>query len=261
MVKSNEPDDEIGKQFFQVTKYMRDEMTGNRLNWTSKPKTYKKYPQMPEFVLHPPEKLKFNRSLRDIFQLRRSKRRFSSKAMTLEAISYLCWGATGISKDNGNFQYRTAPSAGALYPIETYVVLNQSIQDKDKVTSIPSGIYHYNILKHSLEQLKVGNFGYQIAKAALDQQMVMKAPLVFIWTSIFERTMWKYKQRGFRYIFLDTGHIAAHLSLCAVDCGLGSCQIAAFYDTELNQILEVDGERESAVYMSVVGHADPNHSF
>ena len=87
-------------------------------------------------------------------------------------------------------------------------------------TIIPPGIYHYNIFQHTLEQLKGGDFRYQIAHAALDQQMAARAPIVFIWTAIFQRSKWKYKQRAYRYVFLDAGHIAAHLSLAATDLGL-----------------------------------------
>ena len=143
-------------------------------------------------------------------------------------------------------EFRTAPSAGGLYPIETYVVIN-------RVDGIEQGVYHYNIRRHALEELELGNFGRQIALAALDQRMCLEASFVIIWTAIFERSKWKYKQRGYRYMYLDAGHIAENLALACTGIGLGSCQIGALYDEEVNSIIDVDGVEESVLYMSSVG--------
>jgi SagB-type dehydrogenase family enzyme len=81
-----------------------------------------------------------------------------------------------------------------------------------------------------------------------------EASIVFLWTAVFERSKWKYGQRAYRYVYLDAGHIAQNFALSAVSLGLGSCQIGAFFDDEINQILRVDGIGESVVYLSVVGH-------
>lgn len=83
--------------------------------------------------------------------------------------------------------------------------------------------------------------------------MVEKADVVFIWSAVFDRSKWKYKQRAYRYIYLDAGHIAQNLALAAVALGLGSCQIAAIYDDEANDLPGLDGTGESVIYMSVVG--------
>jgi SagB-type dehydrogenase family enzyme len=80
-----------------------------------------------------------------------------------------------------------------------------------------------------------------------------RAPCVFIWTAVFQRSKWKYMQRAYRYIYLDVGHIAQNLALASVALGLGSCQIGALYDEEVNDLVGVDGREESAVYMSAVG--------
>ena len=84
--------------------------------------------------------------------------------------------------------------------------------------------------------------------------MCSNAPVVIIWTAVFSRTKWKYGQRAYRYIYLDAGHIAQNLALSATSIGLGSCQIGAFFDDEINQILDINGFDESAIYMSVVGY-------
>jgi SagB-type dehydrogenase family enzyme len=145
------------------------------------------------------------------------------------------------------FAFRACPSAGALYPVETYLVLNN-------VERIEAGIYHFNIPDNSLEQLQKGDFRLKIAQAALDQDMAFAANAVFVWTALFERAKWKYEQRAYRYVYLDAGHIAQNLALAAVALNLGTCQIAALYDEEINALLDIDGEEESVLYMSVVGH-------
>ena len=83
--------------------------------------------------------------------------------------------------------------------------------------------------------------------------MAYSANVVFIWTAVFQRSKWKYDQRAYRYVYLDAGHIAQNLALAAVSLGLGTCQIGALYDEEVNTLISVDGEEESVVYMSAVG--------
>ena len=163
-----------------------------------------------------------------------------------EILSYLLWASTGISRKEEGYEFRTAPSAGALYPIETYLVVNN-------IKEINPGVYHYNIQNHYLELLKEGDYAVETAKAALGQKMCVEASVVFIWTAIFQRMKWKYNQRAYRYVYLDAGHIAENLALTATSLDLGSCQIGALYDDEVNDIIGVDGTEESVIYMSVVG--------
>ena len=101
--------------------------------------------------------------------------------------------------------------------------------------------------------MKEGDYAVETANAALGQRMCVEAPVVFIWTAIFQRMKWKYGQRAYRYIYLDAGHIAENLALSATSLELGTCQIGALYDNEVNQIIDVDGNEESVIYMSVVG--------
>jgi SagB-type dehydrogenase family enzyme len=123
----------------------------------------------------------------------------------------------------------------------------------NNVEGIPPGIYHYNIRHHYLEEIKTGNFRSDISEAALNQSMCYHAAVVFIWTAIFNRSKCKYGERAYRYIYLDAGHIAENLALSATSIQLGSCQIAALYDDEVNRLINVDGILESTLYLSVVG--------
>jgi len=233
-----------GDKFQKETKYTRKQ-AGGLLNWTNKPVLYKKYPGSKKIQL--PKKLQdSSMSLTETLKKRKSIRSFSNQPLSILELSFLLWASTGIQRIDGNYSFRTAPSAGALYPIETYITANN-------IEGLPKGLYHYNIEEHSLEQLQIGSIGEKLAQAALNQKMIATAPVVFVWSAIFHRTKWKYNQRAYRYIYLDAGHIAENLSLAATGIGLGSCQIGAFFDEEVNTLLSIDGINESVLYLSVLG--------
>lgn len=209
------------------------------------PDPYKSYPDKPKIELPKQNNIK-TETLNHAILNRRSIRDFSKKPLSKEQLSYLIWASTGLQRKERGFEYRTAPSAGALYPIETYVVINN-------VKNIAQGVYHYNIESNHLEEIKKGDHRSVIAEAALNQPMCYHAAAVFIWTAIFNRSKCKYGQRAYRYIYLDAGHIAENLALSATSINLGTCQVAALYDDEVNQIIDIDGITESTIYLSVVG--------
>jgi len=235
----------VGDDFQKGTKYHRGQQW-TPLDWSRKPEIYKTYPsknKIPLSLAYPEHATPFV----DLLRKRRSTRSYSSEPLSIEDLSFLLWASTGIQRKQQGYEFRTAPSAGALYPIETYVLVNN-------VKGLDKGLYHYNITAHALEEIKLADFAENIARAALDQEMCVKAPATFVWTAIFERTKWKYNQRAYRYVYLDAGHIAQNLALAATSIGLGSCQIGSIFDEEANEIVGVDGEQESAIYLSVVGH-------
>ena len=236
--------EKIGDKYQQETKYYRNRF-GDGPDWSLQPDPYKSYPDNPKIELPKQNNIK-TETLNHAILNRRSIRDFSKKPLSKEQLSYLIWASTGIRRKERGFEYRTAPSAGALYPIETYVVINN-------VKNIEQGIYHYNIEHHYLEELKKGDYRSAITEAALNQPMCYHATAVFIWTAIFNRSKCKYGQRAYRYIYLDAGHIAENLALSATSINLGTCQIAALYDDEVNKIIDVDGIKESTIYLSVVG--------
>ena len=236
----------IGDIFQKETKYFRGKLSGGPLVWNAKPKTYKQYPNAPIIELEGPPKDE-EPLLWTTIAKRRSIRNFKDEPLSKQDLSRLLWATQGITKKEVDFEFRACPSAGALYPVETYLVLNNT-------ESIDAGIYHYSIPNHSLEQLQKGDYRLKIAQAALDQDMAYAANAVFVWTALFGRAKWKYEQRAYRYVYLDAGHIAQNLALAAVGLNLGTCQIAALYDEEVNSLLAIDGEEESVLYMSVVGH-------
>jgi len=235
----------IGDRFQSETRYSKGSLPGGYLDWSTKPGAFKLYPEAENIPLPPPQ-AGGGMPLWDTIRLRRSLRRFSESQVKKEDLARLLWATQGVTHSQGEFQFRAAPSAGALYPIETYLAVHN-------VEGIPQGLFHYSIREHSLEQLRLGDFREKAARAALDQSIAFSCGAMFIWSAVFARSKWKYKQRAYRYVYLDAGHVAAHLSLAAVSLGLGTCQIAAFYDDEANSLLGLDGESESVIYMSAVG--------
>jgi SagB-type dehydrogenase family enzyme len=236
----------IGDRFQHSTKHSRERLLGGYLDWANKPEVYKKYPSAKIIKLSQ----KFSKQTLPIVETlrrRRSTRSFSPKPLSLDDLSCVFLGFSGIQRKERGYEFHTAPSAGALYPIETYLVVNN-------MENLEKAVYHYNIKAHALEELNKGDFAEETAHAALEQKLCAEAPVVLVWTAVFERSKWKYAQRAYRYAYLEVGHIAQNLALASTSIGLRSCQIGAFFDDEINQIIGVEGKDESAIYLSVVGH-------
>lgn len=235
----------VGDRFQQQTKYDPGNMPRHSLDWRIKPDLYKDYPEAAkiELPLFEPARMM---GLDEALKRRKSIRDYQDKPISKGQLAYLLWATTGIQRVEHGYEFRTVPSAGALYPIETYLVINN-------VKGLKSGTYHYSVRVHQLEQLKQGDFRQQIAAAALGQRMCATASVVFVWSAVFERCKWKYGQRAYRYIYLDAGHIAENLALAAVSLNRGSCEIGALYDEQVNAIVGLDGIKESVICMAVVG--------
>lgn len=177
---------------------------------------------------------------------RRSQRHYENAPVSLEELSQLLWAAHGVNATYGSLHLRTAPSAGALFPIETYVVANN-------VSDLEAGLYHFDAPDLALSQLRVGNLGHEISLALVGQRFVALAAAVFVWTAVPERSKRRYFERAYRYIYLDAGHIAQNLLLAATALGLSACPVGAFYDDDLNHLLGLKGRDETAVYTACVG--------
>jgi len=177
---------------------------------------------------------------------RESTRDFVPSPISKETLSQLLWATCGIRKREHGFLLRVVPSAGALYPIETYVAVL-------KVEDLKEGLYHLHVPTFSLEFLKEGAFGHPLCMAALYQHMIELASVVFLWSAVIDRCRIRYGERAFRYIYMDVAHMGQNLYLAAAALGLGCCTVGAFYDEEINKILEIDGERESILYMGIIG--------
>ncbi len=235
----------VGEWFQEVTIYRRGQIPRHHRS-LAVPDPFKTYPDARAVIPLDTDLPKGGDTLWTLLAQRRSRRDFSGDSISHHTLSALLWATQGVTARVGEYLLRTAPSAGALYPIETYLCLNG-------VENLAAGIYHLNVPAWSLEFIHEGDFTDQLSRAALDQPMVAQAAAIFIWTAIPGRTVSKYGQRGYRYLYLDAAHIAAHLYLAAEALNLGCCAIAALYDNEVNQIIEVSGSEETILYMAAVG--------
>ena len=234
----------LGFQYLQDTKFDRQTLRRKaRLDIEPAP-PYKQYVDAEKVTL--PTDWDMDRELRQTLQYRRSCRRFGESAISIKDLSVLLWASQGITGRAGNFFLRAAPSAGALYPVETYL----SVQN---VETIDGGLYHFQPAEFSLDKLSGEFSGNKVAEAALGQSFLAQAGVVFIWSAILRRNFSKYGHRGMRYILMDAGHISQNMLLAAEALGLGACPVAAFYDDELNALLGLDGTEESVIYMAAVG--------
>jgi SagB-type dehydrogenase family enzyme len=235
----------VGEAFQQLTKYPRGTLPITPLGETRDYGPFKNYPDAEIIPLAEPN-IAGGAPIWSVIGARRSHRQFTADSMTVEELGQILWAGQGITFATQGFGFRAAPSAGALYPTETYIVVN-------RVESLAPGLYHYNIKYHSLEFILDGDFGEKLAQAALGQDMVERAAANIIWTAIISRSAWKYDQRAYRYVYLDTAHVAQNVMLAATALDLGTCGIGAFYDDRVNDFLGVDGANETVVYMCVVG--------
>lgn len=235
-----------GDRFQQETKYHRERVGEDRGDWIPRTSLYKEYPGAGTVRLPPPGTPSPS-SFAEILSRRRSVREYSPRPLLREEISFLLWASSGIQRVEDGHAFRTAPSAGALYPVDTYVIAH-------RVEGMEPGVYHYGVRDHQLELVAPGDFREDLVRAALFQEFCAEAGAAIVWTAVFARAKWKYRQRAYRYVYLDAGHIAQNLALAAVGMGLGTCQVAAFFDDEMNALLHVDGVEESVIYLSAVGH-------
>lgn len=195
----------------------------------------------------PPPRTDGEMSLEQALARRRSVRDFAAASLTLEHVAQLLWAAQGVSDPVGG--RRTAPSAGALYPLEIYAVVA-------RVAALPAGVYRYVPGSHSLERVRAGPAAASLAEAALSQTAVAEAPLTLAVTADFSRTTGKYGERGRRYVVLEAGHAAQNVCLQAVALGLGAVPIGAFSDESAARILGLS-RAETLLYLLPVG--EPAH--
>jgi len=174
---------------------------------------------------------------------RRSVRDFSDEEMTLGEISQILWAAQGITGENGK---RAAPSAGALYPIELYVVPN-------KLEGVDCGIYHYVPEEHKLVLFREGNFTESVYTAALSQEAVKDAAVVIVFTGIRERVAVKYGAVADTYIAMEAGHISENILLESVSLGLGAVPLGGFDKYALEELLGMKDTEESVLYLNCIG--------
>jgi SagB-type dehydrogenase family enzyme len=173
---------------------------------------------------------------------RRSVRTFSRDPLTVDDLTQLLWAAQGITHPQG---FRTAPSAGAIYPLELYVIVGHMV-------GLPTGLYRYRGREHALERRSPRDLRTEMSTAALSQRPVERAPVSFLFTAVYDRMTAKYGRRGVRYVDMEAGHAAQNLCLQAVALDLKSVVIGAFQDAAVKQIAMLPADEEP-LYLVPVG--------
>jgi SagB-type dehydrogenase family enzyme len=211
--------------------------------WGARPEPYKTYAGAARTSLPDPTDAG-GTSLMDAIERRRSVRDYATVPVSLADLSTLLHGAQGIT--DKRMALRAAPSAGALYPLEVYV-------SAQNVADLEPGIYHYDVRGHALELVRGDDAGSAVARAGLSQTFLEQAGACFVLSGVFQRARWKYRERTYRYVMMEAGHVNENLYLIATALGLGACVVGAFYDEQLNELLGLDGESEAALSILSVG--------
>lgn len=207
------------------------------------PKTTINMNQENEILLPEPQR-QSKTTIEEAILKRRSSREFKDEPLTLFEISQILWSAQGITAPE--WGGRAAPSAGALYPLEIYLVAR-------KAEGLLSGVYHFIPQGHKLRKVSEGDLSLELTTAALGQDPIKAAPVNLVITAIFERTTQKYGERGIHYVYMEAGHAAQNVYLQTQSLNLGTVTIGAFDDEEVKKLLKLS-PNEVPLYIMPIGY-------
>ena len=220
------------------------------VTWQSRPAVYKEYDGAKEVSLPISEPEGGGSLLEATRTWRQGARRFAPSSLTLAELSLILFHAQGITKVQNvrgmNWDFRAAPSAGALYPSDLYVAANS-------VEGIAPGLYYYNVKQHSLALLRSGPCFDLLEASAGSPHYYQPAAATVIVSVTYGRTGFKYKERAYRYVNMDSGHAAFQLGVAAASLGFAAPIVARFDDQALDAFLEIDGETESSLFLMPLG--------
>lgn len=246
MARSEEPN--VSRLYHLHSSNFRPRLPELKVDEDRHPLRFRTYPAAPRIAL-PGRDFVLRQPLGTALEQRNSVREYTASPISLESVGRLLhssYGVRGHRQVEGEWTYdRPSPSAGGRYPLEIYLSTRS-------VEKLDDGIYHYDARTHQLELRRAGLFQEALADMTLGQGMLCDANLVIVITAIFERTMWKYGQRGYRYVWLDAGHLGENIYLVAGALGLGACGIGGFFDQEVNCLLALPPEEES-IYLIGIG--------
>lgn len=239
----------IGKEFIRLTKYENLEPSAQSLG-VEMPPIELSLPEGSE-TLPLPDGKSIDLQALDLAELvekRQTLRKYAPTGLSLQEFAFLLWGTQGIKKITDKpVTFRTIPSAGARHAFETYLMVN-------RVEGLEPGLYRYLAVIHQLARLAApDDFRQKLTEACLKQRHVHDSAVTFIWVADVKRTIWRYCQRGYRYLYLDAGHVCQNLYLLSEAVGCGVCAIGAYDDDKVNGLMGLDGEAQFVIYMGTVG--------
>ena len=244
-------EDQVWELFHENSKLSRYDggLTGHevreRMKRLHESLPFEGYPAVPL----PREAAPLKLSLADAITTRVSVRDMRPSQLTLKQAGTLLRHAYGVTReDNGAFPrpFRVVPSGGALYPLEIFF-------HSARIKGLRAGLYHYNPAESRLRLLREGDEARRIAGAMVQTEVALNAALIVFITAFFERSVFKYKDRGYRFVLLEAGHVAQNLNLVSNALGLGSLNIGGFFDREIDDFLGLDGVTHSTIYMVAIG--------
>ena len=240
----------IGQQFVEMTKYknLEKSLQSQGVAW---PDLRLPLPEGAEVIDLPAGKaLKLDKlDFISLVEQRETIRSYTDESLTLQELAYLLWGTQGVKSilDDKPVTKRTVPSAGSRHAFETYLLINN-------VEELQPGLYRYLALDHKLVRLPAPqDICGILTEACQNQRHVRNSAVTFFWTAVQVRMTWRYCQRGYRYMYLDAGHVCQNLYLLAEAIGCGVCAIAAYDDDLVNAALDVDGVEQFAIYIATLG--------
>lgn len=190
--------------------------------------------------------------LRKAIEERRSLRRYSDDLLSIEELSYLLWLTQGVIEINEKrgVPLRTVPSAGCRHPFETYLSIN-------RVKGLQPGLYRFVSSDHKLVALHLDEaFNDRLTDACLGQRQVATSSVTFIWAAVPERTVWRYAERSYRYLYLDAGHVCQNLHLAAESINCGICAIGAYDDDAADELVGLKPPEMFVIYMASLGRKE-----
>jgi len=238
--------EDIAARFIELTKHRYLGPSAQLLGYPPPPTEWECPPDETPHRLPEPDLI--GAEFKRLVDQRRSVRNYAPKPLRQEELSYLLWCTQGIRQTGGDYTLRTVPSAGARHALETIVLVN-------RVEGLAAGLYRYHAREHALVVYDLAAaLADKITHACLDQGMIRRCGACFIWVAEVYRMTWRYGPRGYRYLFLDAGHVCQNLYLAAEAIGCGVCAVAAYDDDAMNRLLKLDGRERFVIYLATVGH-------
>ncbi len=217
----------------------------------SQPGHMKEYPAAQRRALPPPEKVPL--AIGDAIARRGSCRRFAESSFPVAGLSTLLHNAyaLGAPYRYGDLEMfdRPVPSGGGCYPLELYLIVRD-------VESVPAGIQHYSVRQHVLEELGPAPQPTAVASLFLGQPWLAKAPVIVVMTAVASRLLYRYGDRGYRYLLVEAGHVGQNLALVATASGFGSLSLGGFFDDDMSRMLGLDPAFEIPLYGMALGVPD-----
>jgi len=245
--------DKHGYSFVEDTKYPHIRESDQEQGKPQPPYQLPYDPKLPLIDLPKPESIDLGEyPLRRAIEERRSLRRYSEDSLSMEELSYLLWLTQGVKKidEKRKVTWRTVPSAGCRHPLETYLSIN-------RVDGIMPGLYRFLALEHKLAPIQINDlFNEKLTAACLGQRQVRTSAVTFIWATVPERTIWRYSERSYRYLYLDAGHVCQNLHLAAESINCGICAIGAYDDDAADELLGFTPPEMFVIYLASLGRRE-----